>query len=150
MWYGIFDPRDGSIVHAHAGHPAPLVREPFAERETERTLVAETDTSHAGLPLGVMPDATFGVARTVLGPGQVLVVYTDGITEAFSKSREQYGVPRLMEAVACGHASCNIDGGKPSVTASSVLEAIVEDLGEHAGLDSRSDDRTLVVIQRLG
>jgi sigma-B regulation protein RsbU (phosphoserine phosphatase) len=150
MWYGIFDPRDGSIVHANAGHPAPLVREPFAERETERTLVAETDTSHAGLPLGVMPDATFGVARTVLGPGQLLVVYTDGITEAFSKSREQYGVPRLMEAVACGHASCNIDGGKPSVTASSVLEAIVEDLGEHAGLDSRSDDRTLVVIQRLG
>jgi sigma-B regulation protein RsbU (phosphoserine phosphatase) len=148
MWYGIYDTRDGSVLHANAGHPAPLLREPFAERDHERTLVQETDTAHAGLPLGVMPDATYGVARTQLAPGQLLVLYTDGITEAFDSTREQYGVPRLMEATACGRSSCNTDAPCALVTASSVLEAIVEDLGNHAGLDSRSDDRTLVVMQR--
>jgi phosphoserine phosphatase RsbU/P len=147
MWYGIYDSRDGSVLHANAGHPAPLLREPFAEREHERTLVQETDTSHAGVPLGVMSDATYEVARTVLAPGQLLVLYTDGITEAFSASREMYGLERLFEAVACGKASCS-ESEMRIATASGVLEAIVEDVGDHAGLDSRSDDRTVVVIQR--
>ena len=153
MWYGIYDSRTGTIEHANAGHPAPLVREPFAEHHADSTLVQETDASHAGLPLGVMPDAEFQVAKTTLAPGQLLVLYTDGITESFNKQREMYGLPRLFEAIACGKASCSDEpaaqsSGTSTVTASSVLEAIVENVGKHAGLDSRSDDRTLVILQR--
>jgi sigma-B regulation protein RsbU (phosphoserine phosphatase) len=153
MWYGIYDSRDGTILHANAGHPAPLLREPFAERETHRTLVQETDVAHAGMPLGVMHDPSFGVAKTTLEPGQLLVLYTDGITEAFNKKKEMYGLERLFESVACGKATCSEgrDGDACTllpVTASSVLEAIVEDVGDFAGLDSRSDDRTVIILQR--
>ncbi len=69
-----------------------------------------------------------------LSPGQAIAVYTDGITEAFSAQKDMYGVERLKAAISAAPAD-----------AGAIVANIVEDLGKFAGLDSRSDDRTLVV-----
>jgi sigma-B regulation protein RsbU (phosphoserine phosphatase) len=80
--------RAGEIVLANAGHPPPLV---IGSRGTSR-LVA------TGTVAGMFCDSHFGTTRVDLNPGDSLFIYSDGLTEAFSRSDEEYGADRLMAA----------------------------------------------------
>ncbi len=125
--YGIYDPATRVLSYANAGHPEPLVR------DTDGT-VRELDHPARGLPLGILDDVTYQSTTVRLEPGQAIVLYTDGITEAFNANKDMYGVERLKAAVSAAPPD-----------ASEIVARVVEDLGRFAGLDSRSDDRTLVV-----
>ena len=126
MLYGVYDERTRVLRFASAGHPAPLVRGVNGD-------VREVEAVGAGLPLGITPDEVYGERDVTLEPGQVLVMYTDGITEAFNGERRMFGDQRLRDAIR--------DAGRD---ANDVVNTIVARVGEFAGLTSRNDDRTIV------
>ena len=82
--------RDGHVVLANAGHPPALV----IGRERDATVVS------TGTAAGLFCDSEFGSARVQLSPGETLLLYTDGVTEAFDAAEREYGVERLQAAAA--------------------------------------------------
>lgn len=128
-FYGIYNQETRDLAFAVAGHPLPLVR----ETDGSVTLL---DSPHAGPPLGILPDVDYPSSYVRLKPGQTIAIYTDGITEAFSPDRKMYGEPRLRSVLARGGEDAN-----------EVVANIIQDVGDFAGLENRSDDRTLVVAR---
>jgi serine phosphatase RsbU (regulator of sigma subunit)/anti-sigma regulatory factor (Ser/Thr protein kinase) len=88
--YGVFDPASGRFRFANAGHNLPYAR-------TEGSAVELRAT---GMPLGLLPGMTYEENEAVIAPGDSLLLYSDGVTEAHSVAREMYGRPRLAELVA--------------------------------------------------
>ncbi|MEM7621765.1 MAG: PP2C family protein-serine/threonine phosphatase [Planctomycetota bacterium] len=128
-FFAIYDPATGTLDYARCGHNPPRVR------RTDGSLVALD--ADAGFPLGV--DTPLGVhtAAFKLDPGDTLVLYTDGITEAFDDDRAMFGEHRLDRALrAC----------RP--TAQDVIDGIHCKLFEFTGRMERGDDQTLVVMHR--
>lgn len=119
----------GHLRYTNAGHnPGLVVR---AGGEIER--LAST-----GVPLGMLPEAPFGAKELDLAPGDLLVVYTDGIVEAFDPTDEEFGLERL-EAVCRDHRTAPL--GELSNTIDRELEKFVRGV-------PYPDDRTLVLLRR--
>lgn len=127
MLYGVYDPAARTFTYANAGHPHPLVR------GIDGT-VREDTHPESGLPLGIIDEAPYRPATITLRSGEALVLFTDGITEAFNADKQMFGDARLHEAIA-----------RASPRADDIVSAIVQRVGDFAGLTSRNDDRTLVV-----
>ncbi|MBD2185538.1 AAA family ATPase [Aerosakkonema funiforme] len=98
------------------------------------------DTRNLGFPIALEEDiADFISSEEVqLNSGDVVVLYTDGVTEAFDIDRHQYGLERLCEIVKCNH----------SFSAAEIRQAIVDDLRRHIGSQKIFDDITLVVLKQ--
>lgn len=126
---GTLDPRSGLLRYANAGHLPGLILE---ARGGMRALKA------TGFPLGLVEDSDYEPEETLLDAGDLLVVYTDGITEAESPSGEQFGEPRLV-GVCRRHASV------PLAEMASALDAVLDAFTANAAL---SDDRTLLLLRR--
>ena len=86
----ILDMRSGEMISVNAGHNAPMLR------RTNGT-VERLDTG--GLPLGIMSDAHYDCASTAIGPGDEIVVFTDGVVEAVNDREEEFGETRLLDVV---------------------------------------------------
>jgi sigma-B regulation protein RsbU (phosphoserine phosphatase) len=126
---GILSVETGTLRFASAGHdPTILLR---SDGGTE--LLMPT-----GMPLGLMPEATYGVSKATLDPGDSMVMYTDGITEAANPEQEEFGRQRLVDV--CGQ---NHDQAPADLAASidDTVDAFVEGVPYH-------DDRTLVILRR--
>ncbi len=123
----IYDPRDRSMAYASAGHPMPLLRTACGEvEELPRT---------GGVPLGIMPNVNYKTAQVTLEPGQSLLLYSDGITEARNAQREMFETARLHDALRiCGEAA--------KVT----LDRIVDQLRAHESGTRQQDDQTLMIL----
>ncbi len=120
----------GVLKYASAGHSRGLL----LRRSAPRWLPA------TGLPLGMFPDARYECAEVALHEGDLLVLYSDGISEAMNPDREEYGQDRLAR-VAAEH------GRDPLAD----LDAAIErDLGAFVEGAPFSDDRTLLMIRRTG
>jgi serine phosphatase RsbU (regulator of sigma subunit) len=132
VFYGIFDPSTGGFDYANAGHNRPLLR--------RRDGSVESLAGPSGLMLGVKPGATFATHTVRLQNGDRLILYTDGITEAFNASEEPYGEQRLISEVA-GHG----DG-----TAGALVEKICRSVDTFSGSAPQSDDITLAVLVWTG
>jgi sigma-B regulation protein RsbU (phosphoserine phosphatase) len=118
------------IVWSRAGHDPGLLFDP-ATGEFESLM-------GAGIPLGATPEWTYEESRRPwLTPGQVLVLYTDGIHEARNATDTMYGRERIMEVVR----------DNAEVPASAVINALVADLRDFKGGLPLEDDVTLVVIK---
>jgi sigma-B regulation protein RsbU (phosphoserine phosphatase) len=89
-WYGIYDPAHRRLDYSVAGHPPPMLRCGPEVRELETT---------RGLPLGVDEDDTWTEAATTLRPGDVLLLYTDGLIEGANAAGEPFGKDRVAEAL---------------------------------------------------
>jgi sigma-B regulation protein RsbU (phosphoserine phosphatase) len=127
---GIYTVATGAIRYASAGHdPTILVR---ASGEVD--LLNPT-----GMPLGLMPEATYTASETSIEPGDTLVLYTDGITEAARPDDEMFERERLIE-VCREHRQESTEELADSIDAA--VEAFVEGVPYH-------DDRTLVILRRL-
>ena len=102
--------------------------------------VERIDTSDLGFPIGLVDDIAGFVAQTqiLLNPGDGVVLYTDGITEAENAKRKLYGLEQLIEVV-----SQNWQYG-----ADAIRQAVVDDVRSHVGQHIIYDDMTLVVIKR--
>jgi phosphoserine phosphatase RsbU/P len=128
----IYDPVAATLVYARGGHNPPRLK----DGTTGRT----RGLDGAGAPpLGVLEDYEIGSETVQLGAMDTLVLYTDGITEAFDTKREMFGVKRLDEAL--DHCT-----GVPDCVVDSVHTALYG----HTGLRTRVDDQTLVAIRYVG
>ena len=91
VFYGVLDPARGTLRYARAGHDRPLL---FSPSIGECRFLAA-----AGMALGIVEKVSLEEVRVDLRPGDLLVLYTDGITDANSPTGEFFGVERLREAV---------------------------------------------------
>ena len=91
LFYAELEPKSGALAFLNAGHNPPLI---VHSGGTMEQLAA------GGLPLGIMPNADFREGRTQLHPGDVLVIYSDGVSEACNPAGEEFGPTRLYEVVA--------------------------------------------------
>jgi sigma-B regulation protein RsbU (phosphoserine phosphatase) len=123
------DPATGRFLYTNAGHNAGLL---VRADGTTRRLEAN------GLPLGLFPILEYESAEVTLEPGDLVLLYTDGITEAESPSGEEYGIERL-EALVRAQAK------EPLVAVAVAIEAVLEFFTDN---QPPSDDRTLVLLRR--
>jgi phosphoserine phosphatase RsbU/P len=93
MFFGMLD-RKGNLDYLNAGHPSPLL--------IRRGEVIEIFTQ-GSYPVGLIPDAKYAAVRETLEPGDTLVLFSDGVTEAADLEERMFGVPRLSEALAGQH-----------------------------------------------
>lgn len=129
MFYLRYLTATGEIVYANAGHNPPLLL-----RRDERQC-AELDAE--GLILGVRKHVDFEQKRLGFGPGDTLLLYTDGIIEARNKTGDLFGTTRLREIFAT-HAHADPDR---------LIAIILDELGRFAGSRSFEDDISLVVLK---
>ncbi len=102
--------------------------------------VERIDTMNLGFPIGLDEEIADFIAseQVQLNLGDVVVLYTDGITEAFDINRKQYGVERLCEVVSQNYAR----------TAQEIRQVVIEDVRRHIGSQKVFDDITLVVLKQ--
>jgi len=127
VFFGLLD-NDGHLEFINAGHPSPfLIRRGSAEE-------AFTEGS---FPVGLVPEAQYTAACLKLEPGDTLVLFTDGVTEAMDPDDELFGVPRLKQ-VLTGQVECPLENLQKCV-----LEA-VENFTRGA---RQADDLTLLIVR---
>ncbi|MBI1190406.1 MAG: SpoIIE family protein phosphatase [Tepidisphaera sp.] len=129
-FYGVLDPANRTLTYANAGHPPPRIYLPG---------VAAPLDGDAGLPLGVMDGERYALNEVALMPGSQLLLFTDGITEAFSKDGEMFGMERL-DALGRRHVG----------SAKDLVAAIAAELDGFTGGGAPSDDRTLLAAALRG
>lgn len=130
-FFAVYDPADHAITYARAGHNPPRLK----RGDTGEVLVLD---DAPGLPLGITDDYDIQTGKLALDLHDTLVLYTDGITEAFSADREQFGTRRLDEALI----DCS---GEPGCVVDSVHKALYQ----HTRSLSRDDDQTIVALRRV-
>lgn len=120
---------DGTVRYCNAGHNPGLLRR--ADGATEHL-------ESQGMPLALFPDQEHGQGRLLLAPGDLLAVFTDGITEAAPLEGEDFDLPGL-QAVLDRHAKAPLP---------ELIARIHEALAEHTQGAPAADDRTLVLVRR--
>lgn len=125
----LYDPRSGQVVFANAGHNPGLV---LRADGTAELLESQ------GLPLGLFPGREYPDTSLTLRAGDLLVLYTDGVTEAANPDEAEFGLERLT-AVAQAHQTAPLED---------IETAINEELGRFTAGVPFADDRTLVLLRR--
>jgi sigma-B regulation protein RsbU (phosphoserine phosphatase) len=131
VFLGILDPKTGSMIYSNAGHNPPLLIQNSAGKSA--TLLART-----GPALGILEDITWDQRQTRLEPGDEMVLYTDGITDAENARQEFYGLDRLIKIVQNTHG----------LSAQALLDALIGDLHQFTGNAAQFDDIALMILQR--
>ena len=131
LFFGILDPSTGSLTYVNGGHEPPVVRSASASGVGALQRLAPT-----GPALGLLPDRTFEVGRTMLAPGDLFLAFTDGVSEATSEGGEEFGEERLASVLRAHRDD----------TATALLEAIVADVRGHSSRE-QFDDLTLIVAK---
>ncbi len=90
--YAVYNPETGEFTYASGGHDAPLL----VRADGSSELLPLT----GGIALGIIPGFEYGQNSVTLNPGETIVLYTDGITEAMNNEGEQFGVERMREVFA--------------------------------------------------
>ncbi len=92
VFYAVFDPESGRLCYANGGHNPPV--------RIKAGGGSELLPVESGIALGVAPDATFHEQEITLAPGDALLLYTDGVTEAMNEKGELFGEQRLLSAMS--------------------------------------------------
>jgi phosphoserine phosphatase RsbU/P len=129
LFYAELDSNNGSLTFLNAGHNPPLIVHAGGTME---------QLASGGLPLGIMSDAEFREGHTQLRHGDVLVVYSDGVSEAVNANGEEFGPTRLYEVVAR-----NLDA-----SAGGIRDRIESALTKFCQGTPAADDITLVICKR--
>jgi sigma-B regulation protein RsbU (phosphoserine phosphatase) len=129
VYSAVLDPEKMTISCANAGHNPPLI----IRSATGKCVFL----SEGGMAIGVDSDMKYGVEIIQLHPGDYVIFYTDGITEAFTPTYEPYGEERLIQ-VAVRYRDC---------PAQEMIQHIISDVRTFAGSAPQSDDITLIVLR---
>jgi len=130
-FYGILDPATGTLVYCNAGHSPPYLIRAQKGEDVQKLI-------RTGVPLGILEDRTWEQGVVQLAPGDLLVLYTDGVTEAQNPQEALFGEERLLES-----AQTNL--GRP---AQDIRDAIITDIYEFVGDAPQFDDITLAIVVR--
>src|SRR5437867_1571592 len=129
-FYGILDGLNRTLAFANAGHNPPLL----LDAKGKARLIEQ-----GGLPLGMFRDTRYYEYYLTLEPGELLVLYTDGVTEALSPQDEEFGIERLVRSVVA----------KRSLGARELIDAVQRDVFEWTDGRGAHDDVTFFVIKAL-
>ncbi len=128
----LFNDKRGLVLYANAGHNSPIL---YHAREDRVEVLEPT-----GQILGPFPDETYNVENTYLSIDDVLVIYTDGISEARNSSGDLFGEARIQKIVQeVAHKSSE-----------EICKALMDDIQKYSRGSEETDDRTIVVIKRIG
>ena len=130
VFYATFDPKSGELAYANGGHNTPLV----VHADGSSTVIPPT----GGIALGVVPDFTYEESSMTLQPGDRVVLYTDGVTEAENDHADQFGLERLCEVFT---------NGIPT-DARATNEAVFDAVEAFAGEAPQFDDVTCLTLRR--
>ncbi len=129
FFYLVLQPRQGQLIYANAGHSPPLLWRYPGEVSTLKV---------SGVPLGIFEESMYETFSIELGSGDVLLLYSDGITECFNKTGDLFGENRLKNVLA---KSAHAD-------AQGIRDTILSELDHFRQDEPYSDDVTLVVLKR--
>jgi serine phosphatase RsbU (regulator of sigma subunit) len=129
VFYGILDPATRTLVYAIAGHNPPIVRRASAPVRIEQLPAS-------GPMIGLFNEVKLIDAMISFAPGDMLVMHTDGLTEAGNANAEMFGDERLIQIVQA----------HPAASAQELLDAVMTQATTFAGGAPQSDDITLLVI----
>ena len=129
VFYGVFNPRTGSLTYANAGHEPPVLRR--VDGSTEALPFT------GGVPLGIVDDMKFEERTGMLAPGEVAFLFTDGVTEAQNTSEEEFGNARVHDTIA------EVEPGP----AREAVEALVRTVVQFSGEAEQFDDLTCLVLK---
>ncbi|HTX34830.1 MAG TPA: SpoIIE family protein phosphatase [Bryobacteraceae bacterium] len=130
FFFSVLDPATGQVAYANAGHNPPIV----VRSSGEATML-----EGGGPVLGILPIAPYSQMFTQLERGDMLVLYSDGVTEATNLNYDEFGEQRLMDTLAAHRTE----------PATAIVEAVKKALAEFTAGAPQADDITLVVGRRV-
>ena len=131
LFYGVLDPKNRTLTYVNAGHNPPFV----LGTGHENLVMLEAK----GIALGIMPDMEFEQKEIILRQGDILVLYTDGITESINPKGEMFGQTRLSDLVE----------NNRHLSASEIIKKIEQTVIEFSEGQSQFDDLTLLAVKVL-
>jgi len=132
LFYAILDTAQHRLQYSNAGHNDPFIFSP--------ALPAPQRLKTGGIMLGMLPDFPFQDDVMTLQENDLLLIYSDGVTEAADKNGEDFGEQKLQELVR----------ENLSLPASELVDKIIHTVKTHAGkTPPREDDITVVVVKRV-
>lgn len=129
-FYGVLDPQGHSLGYVSAGHCPPLL------------IRGDGSVEHLGLggpPLGLFESASYQAARVELGPGDLVLCYSDGVTEGVDAADEEFGEERLAALARDAQAE----------SPESICQRITDAVRRHQGDEVRQDDVTIFILKRI-
>jgi sigma-B regulation protein RsbU (phosphoserine phosphatase) len=129
-FYGLLDPRRHVLSYGSGGHERPILA--TADGRLERLETAD-------LLLSFVEGISFSEGEVSLEPGDTIVAYSDGITEALNASDEEFGETRLVDLVT----------SHPRDSSRSLIDDVIAEVRKHSEGREQSDDMTVVVLRRL-
>jgi sigma-B regulation protein RsbU (phosphoserine phosphatase) len=135
LWYGVIDPAGRRLTYCSAGHePTMLLRR-------RDGAWSATELAVGGMVIGVDEGQRYERGAVDLSPGDVLLAYTDGLTDARNFQKEKFGRERLRSAALAALER------EPGLSAAGLVERVMWELRQFAGLAERVDDQTIVVVR---
>lgn len=131
LFIALIDPAAGELTYCNAGHNPPIVVRASGEIEK---------LDQAGTVLGMLPDLGYEALTRPLGPGDLIAIFSDGVTEAESPEGEEFGEDRLAEMLAQHRES----------SAEEAVEKVLDSVTEFTRSAPAADDVTLVVARIVG
>jgi PAS domain S-box-containing protein len=131
IFYGILDPDTGKLIYCNAGHCPPFLVKGQASMPPKPLI-------RTGMPLAVQSGEIWGSGIIELDHGDLLLLYTDGVTEGFNEADALYGEQRLVKVLM----------NQREKTAEEISEAVLKDVKNFEGSKTQSDDIAVMVIRR--
>jgi serine phosphatase RsbU (regulator of sigma subunit)/CHASE2 domain-containing sensor protein len=128
---GILELESGNVTYASAGHHAPFV---LGGHQGPRQLITD-----GGPPFGTVDEFPYPMDHSRIEAGELLLLYTDGVTEAEDADHTLYGCERLARALT----------NAPATEPRGVVSAVIEDLRRFVGQAEQADDITLLALRRV-
>ena len=129
LFFGVLDPKTGKLIYINGGHESLLI---VNQSGVKNFLKA------SGPVVGMMPSMHFEVEHAHIEPGDILIGYTDGVTEALSPGKELFTKKRFLSLLE-----------KPASTATELIEQIKIDLFDHIANAPQFDDITMLAVHRV-
>ena len=129
-FFGILDPTTGQLTYVNGGHNPPVILNQAGE------IIARLKPT--GPAPGMLADAEFGIGQALLQPGDILYMFTDGVTDARDVQGQLFTEPRALEILA-----------HPSGSAKQLIDRIDHALIQHIGRAAQFDDITMLAVRRL-
>jgi phosphoserine phosphatase RsbU/P len=129
MALAIFDYGKSQVSMVNAGHMQPIIRDHTGS-------VSQVSLDYSGMPLGIVEDAKYPIYKVPLNRGDVIILYTDGISDALDHNGQPYGINRIVEVVQSAE----------DTSPESICKTIVRHARQHMGKEEQPDDICVVAF----
>jgi sigma-B regulation protein RsbU (phosphoserine phosphatase) len=128
LFFGVLDPQNGEMTYVNGGHePVIIVNQSGIKHKLKST----------GPVVGMMPDMEYRIKQVQIEPGDILIGYTDGVTEALSPEKKLFTKKKFLTLLE-----------RPASTASELVDQIKNSLHNHIGDAPQFDDITMIAVYR--